>query len=159
MIDEMVSGLRQKMKAFQQPAESAVFDGTKVVVLATGEVLIDPIVVHVSAETFVHQETDSEHYPGVVVEHKRARSIRLRHRTVGGDVVTTTFDGLAAGLIQQHLDRLAGRPLLFGVSGFRREKLLQQAKKAQRARRRIVALTRTPPIMYGRADSTGDSVQ
>lgn len=112
-----------------------------IIVLASGDVLISPMIVDRSDEYIELEETDFR-FPGVAVKRERPLWIRVRYTDGNGVVGTSKFVGMTARLIQQHMDVLDGIGFLDNLSEFHRERALKQVKKTLRLRKAIKRLGR-----------------
>lgn len=112
-----------------------------IIVLASGDVLISPMIVDRSDEYIELEETDFR-FPGAAVKRERPLWIRVRYTDGKGVVGTSKFVGMTARLIQQHMDVLDGIGFLDNLSEFHRERALKQVKKTLRLRKAIKRLGR-----------------
>ena len=77
-------------------------------------------------EEILDTEVDTISYPGLILNVKRFKKIKLQYQDFNGELHTTIFEGLTARIIQQCIDTLNGIPFTHRVSKLQ----LTRAKKA-----------------------------
>lgn len=95
-------------------------------------VMFNPRVVDISTEEIALEEGCLT-FPGMHVKIKRPRHIKVRYFQPNGNVVTETFTGMTARIIQHELDHLNGI-LFFNRAGrYHREKAMKEWERFKRS--------------------------
>lgn len=97
----------------------------------TVKVFYNPKIVHYSEEELKLEEGCLT-FPGLAVNVKRPKHIRLRYQDGEGNVYSNTYTGMTARIIQHEYDHLMGETMLDKGSTLDREKAKKEWKKIQK---------------------------
>ena len=91
-------------------------------------VCYNPKIVDYSKEEIVLEEGCLS-YPGIIVEVKRPKKIKVRYTEPNGNVVTQIYDGMTARVFQHEHDHLIGMTIKQRVSRLKWEQAKKKADK------------------------------
>lgn len=91
-------------------------------------VLFNPRVVMPSDEYVILEEACLS-WPGLVFKINRPKHVRVRFAGPNGEVVSHTFSGMTARVVQHEITHLDGEVFWAGVKKYRVEKAIKKAKK------------------------------
>jgi peptide deformylase len=96
------------------------------------KIYVNPEIVRSSADTVSHAE-GSVSMPGITEDVVRARLIRVRYRTLSGEMDDTEADGLLSICLQHEIDQLDGVFWLQRLSRLKRERAAKRFAKLTRS--------------------------
>ena len=67
--------------------------------------------------------------PGLVIKIARSNTIRLRYQNINGEILSETFSGLTARVIQHEYCHINGKPFFYGLGKLRLEMATKKCKK------------------------------